>query len=381
MALVPPAARRPLSRARRRPGLDGALGANRPAGLRAAGRRSRPHPRGVRRRGPCRRRRPRLGRADRARLGARAPGAGARDPARQHGRRDAARRRAAADPLRTPRAAARPRLPADVGLSADDARDRARAHRQGGEERVSRAVRVERRPAGDRGLRRRHSRRRLPTRRMRRWRRVADRLAELKVPVLLAWGERDPVFHLAFAADLRGALAAGRAAPIPARRASRRRGGGRRGARRHLDRAAARADPRLRPGRRAESGQRSWPRSWRARPTRRRRSPSVAASRSRSPRSPTVSPRSPRACGMPASRPATASRCSRPIHPTSSRPPTPAGRSAPSPSSSTAASGSRDCGARCGAPSRGGWSARARPSAPPGPCAGRPTPGRSSSRA
>ena len=57
---------------------------------------------------------------------------------------------------------------------------------------------------------------------------------------------------------------------------------------------------------------------------------------------------------MPASRPATASRCSRPIHPTSSRPPTPAGRSAPSPSSSTGASDSRGCGARCGAPSHGG---------------------------
>ena len=47
----------------------------------------------------------------------------------------------------------------------------------------------------------------------------------------------------------------------------------------------------------------------------RRRSPSVAAPRSRSPRSPTVSPRSRRACGMPASRPATESRCSRPDPP------------------------------------------------------------------
>jgi olefin beta-lactone synthetase len=35
---------------------------------------------------------------------------------------------------------------------------------------------------------------------------VADRLTELKVPVLIAWGERDPVFHLAFAADLRTRL-------------------------------------------------------------------------------------------------------------------------------------------------------------------------------
>ncbi len=35
---------------------------------------------------------------------------------------------------------------------------------------------------------------------------VAGRLDELKMPVLLAWGERDPVFHLAFAADLRERL-------------------------------------------------------------------------------------------------------------------------------------------------------------------------------
>lgn len=35
---------------------------------------------------------------------------------------------------------------------------------------------------------------------------VADRLPELDVPVLLAWGERDPVFHLGFAADLRRRL-------------------------------------------------------------------------------------------------------------------------------------------------------------------------------
>ncbi len=32
---------------------------------------------------------------------------------------------------------------------------------------------------------------------------VTSRLSELDVPVLLAWGERDPVFHLEFAADLR----------------------------------------------------------------------------------------------------------------------------------------------------------------------------------
>ncbi len=36
--------------------------------------------------------------------------------------------------------------------------------------------------------------------------RVADRLTELDVPVLLAWGERDPVFRLEFAADLRRRL-------------------------------------------------------------------------------------------------------------------------------------------------------------------------------
>ena len=36
---------------------------------------------------------------------------------------------------------------------------------------------------------------------------VASRLEELDVPVLLAWGERDPVFHLEFAADLRRRLA------------------------------------------------------------------------------------------------------------------------------------------------------------------------------
>ena len=35
---------------------------------------------------------------------------------------------------------------------------------------------------------------------------VAERLGELDVPVLLAWGERDPVFHLGFAADLRRLL-------------------------------------------------------------------------------------------------------------------------------------------------------------------------------
>jgi olefin beta-lactone synthetase len=35
---------------------------------------------------------------------------------------------------------------------------------------------------------------------------VAARLGELDVPVLLAWGERDPVFHLGFAADLRQRL-------------------------------------------------------------------------------------------------------------------------------------------------------------------------------
>ncbi len=35
---------------------------------------------------------------------------------------------------------------------------------------------------------------------------VASRLPELDVPVLLAWGERDPVFHLEFAADLRRRL-------------------------------------------------------------------------------------------------------------------------------------------------------------------------------
>ena len=35
---------------------------------------------------------------------------------------------------------------------------------------------------------------------------VADRVSELTVPVLIAWGERDPVFHLGFAADLRARL-------------------------------------------------------------------------------------------------------------------------------------------------------------------------------
>ncbi len=35
---------------------------------------------------------------------------------------------------------------------------------------------------------------------------VANRLHELDAPVLLAWGERDPVFHLGFAADLRRRL-------------------------------------------------------------------------------------------------------------------------------------------------------------------------------
>ena len=35
---------------------------------------------------------------------------------------------------------------------------------------------------------------------------VAARLPEIEVPVLLAWGERDPVFHLEFAAELRRRL-------------------------------------------------------------------------------------------------------------------------------------------------------------------------------
>src|SRR6185503_5656929 len=35
---------------------------------------------------------------------------------------------------------------------------------------------------------------------------VADRVSELSVPVVIAWGERDPVFHLGFAADLRARL-------------------------------------------------------------------------------------------------------------------------------------------------------------------------------
>ena len=176
VALVPPAPRRPLPRARRRPGLDGALGAHRPARVCAAGRRSRPDPRCVRGRRPRRRRGARLGRPDRARLGARSPGAGARDPARQHRRRDAARRRAAADPLRAPRAAARPRLPADLGLSADDAGDSARADREGGEERVSRAVRVERTTGRRSPTSSPTSRRLLPIRRIAPLAAVADRL-------------------------------------------------------------------------------------------------------------------------------------------------------------------------------------------------------------
>src|SRR6185436_3987122 len=35
---------------------------------------------------------------------------------------------------------------------------------------------------------------------------VAERVPELTSPVLIAWGERDPVFHLGFAADLRARL-------------------------------------------------------------------------------------------------------------------------------------------------------------------------------
>ena len=89
---------------------------------------------------------------------------------------------------------------------------------------------------------------------------------------------------------------------------------------------------------RLESVGRSWPRSWRGSPTKRLRSRWVVATRSRSPLSPAASPRSRRDCGTPALPPATASLCSRPILPTSSRPRTPAGRSAPSRSSSTVAS-------------------------------------------
>ena len=57
------------------------------------------------------------------------------------------------------------------------------------------------------------------------------------MPVLLAWGERDPVFHLGLRRRPAPPAAAGGAPPLPARRAPRRRGGGRGGARRRVDRA------------------------------------------------------------------------------------------------------------------------------------------------
>ena len=71
VALVSPPPRRPLPRRRDRSGLDGALGADRPAALRPASRRSGADPRRPRGRRAGRSRRPRLGWPHRARLGRR----------------------------------------------------------------------------------------------------------------------------------------------------------------------------------------------------------------------------------------------------------------------------------------------------------------------
>ncbi len=297
-----------------------------PRSVRAAGRRSRPHPRRVRGRRPGRPRRARLGWADRARLGARAPGARAGDPARQHRRRAAADGSAAADP---PRAAHGPCGTSSAGgRRCSSGRRSPRAHGRIGKDVRSAYLAPTRRAAT--GARSRTS---SPTsRRPRRIRpsqplaEVAARLPELDVPVLLAWGERDPVFHLEFAADLRRRLPQAELHRFPLAG--------------HLvveeeDVAALadawigrllepkRARPAAAPSRasRPRSGRRSSP----ARRTTRRRSPSAAAPRSRSRPSPSGWPRSPRGCGTPVSPRATASRCSRPTRRTSSPPPTRAG--------------------------------------------------------
>ena len=156
---------------------------------------------------------------------------------------------------------------------------------------------------------------------------VAARLPELDVPVLLAWGERDPVFHLEFAADLRRRLPQAELHRFPLAG--------------HLvveeEDVAALADawigrllePEARSAggrcRQAEAGGAVGgarrPRGGRRDGGRRRRRRLALVRRARR----AGWPRSPRGCATPASPRATASRCSRPSRRTSSPPPTRAG--------------------------------------------------------
>ena len=250
-----------------------------------------------------------------------------RDPARQHRRRAAADRSAAADSPRAPSGAPRPRLPADVAVPPGDARHGTRAHRQGRQEApTSRpyASSADRQAIADFVAD-------IPTTpehpSFAALAEVAARLPELDVPVLLAWGERDPVFHLGFAADLRRRLPQAELHRFPLAG--------------HLvveeEDVAALADAWIerllepkrppavvaaeRPTPASALGSARRPRAGRCDRGRRRRRRLALVRR----RSPTASPRSPRGCETPVSLRATASRCSRPSRPTSSPPPTPAG--------------------------------------------------------
>ena len=176
----------------------------------------------------------RLGRSDRARLGAGAPGARARDPALQH------RRRAAATgvPCRSgsrARAAARPRLPANLGVRPRHARHRPRADRRGGRRAATSAL-----PNAQDGGRSPSSSR------------ISPRLPPTRPTVPSAGSLRD-WRRSTFRCCSRGASAtrcstsvrrrspspdaSGGATPLPARRSPRRRGGGRRFGGGRVDRA------------------------------------------------------------------------------------------------------------------------------------------------